>query len=585
MSTLFPGPVDHRSLSLRCYQSDAIEAAYRHLRERQDNPCIVLPTGAGKTPVMASICHDAVKRWGGRVLVLSHVKELIQQTAETLGDWFPDLNVGVYSAGLNRRDTRSDVLIAGIQSVHDKGLKLAGSRPFNLVLIDEAHRIPTAGDGMYCGLLTDLQIASPSIRVIGLTATPYRLKGGYVCGPDHFLNQICHETGVRELIAKGYLCPLISKQSKHAVDSSQLGIRNGEFKTEDLAAAFGEQSVVDVACAEIAALTGDRKSVLLFCCDVEHADHVSTAIANLTDTPCGLITGQTPAGERDRTINAFKDGRLKYLANVNVLTEGFDARQVDCVCLMRSTLSPGLYYQMVGRGLRTHEAKSDCLVLDFGGNVLRHGCIDAIKIKGPKSAGDDSVPSRVCPECDEIVGIAYAICPQCGFEFPAPVQRGPNHEERASDAPITSDQIKAVTYEITDVGYSEHEKRGAEPDDPRTMRVTYYEGMSAIADEWVCVEHSGFAGEKAANWWAQRCNLPMPDSAAEAARLGSLGYLAEPKSIDVVRPPGEKFKRIVRYVMGPIPAAESIETAVDEWGDEVRVERSDQDYSDEDIPF
>jgi DNA repair protein RadD len=589
MTPLFqPTPVS-KPLELRYYQREAIEAAYDHIRKRSDNPCIVLPTGAGKTPVQATICNDVVTRWNGRVLVLAHVKELIEQTADTLSSWFPSLKVGVYSAGLGRRETRADVLVAGIQSVHKKGLKLAGSNPFKLVMVDEAHRIPTTGDGMYRNLLTDLEIASPKTRVIGLTATPYRLKGGWVCGPNHFLNAVCYEAGVRELIAKGYLCPLISKQPKHAIDDSQIKIKGGEFEANSMSAAFDSGDVVDMAVAEIAQQTANRSSVLIFCCDVAHANHVSDAIASMTNRPCGIVTGDQANGVREQTINAFKAGRLKYLVNVNVLTEGFDARQVDCVVLLRSTLSPGLYYQMVGRGLRTHDAKSDCLVLDFGGNVIRHGCVDAIKIKSEK-LGDGEMPSRVCPECDEIVPAFYSSCSACGYTFPAPEDRGPNHEATADEVPITSDQVQAVVHNVTDVTYSEHIKQGASDDAPRTMRVTYFDGLIAVADEWVCVEHSGFAGDRAADWWSTRTHEPMPDSASEAARLAGLGYLSEPIKIAVMKRPGERFKTISKYWLGEKPELEQIVTEVDEWGEEVRVKSPKcafcgQVHCECDIPF
>lgn len=570
-------------LKLRYYQREAINAAYSFLRKRDDNPCIVLPTGAGKTAVMATIACDVVERWGGRVLVLSHVKELIEQTAETLSAWYPGLSVGVYSAGLNRRESKADILVAGIQSVHKKGLKITGADPFKCVLIDEAHRIPTSGDGMYRNLLSDLLVANPKTRVVGLTATPYRLKGGWVCGPDHFLNEICYEAGIRELIAKGYLCPLTSKLPRNAVDSSEIMVRNGEFASDSLSAAFDDLEIVDMAVAEVVEKTAERKSVLVFCCDVQHAEHVANALAKKSTEPGGMITGETGSVERAKTIEMFKAGRLKYLLNVNVLTEGFDARQVDCVVLLRSTLSPGLFYQMVGRGLRTHVAKADCLVLDFGGNVQRHGCIDQIRVKSPKASGSGGeAPTRTCPQCQEIVAVQYIQCTACGYEFQQE-HLGPNHEATADETPITSDQVEAIVHNVSEVTYSVHEKRDAEEGTPKTMRVSYYDGLQIACEEWVCVEHGGFAGNNASQWWHTRTDWPKPDSAAEAVRLATLGYLAEPMKIAYTKPPGERFKRISKYWLGPKPDPREIETVIDEWGEEVRVDSLQE--GDDDIPF
>ena len=152
-------------MELRCYQRAAIDACYAFLREQTGNPCIVIPTGGGKTPILATIALDAVNRWSGRVLILSHVKELLQQSADTLQRLAPGLNVGVYSAGLKRREHENAVVTAGIQSIHKRAFDIGA---FNLVIVDEAHLIPPSGDGMYRKFLGDMQLVNPSMRTIGL---------------------------------------------------------------------------------------------------------------------------------------------------------------------------------------------------------------------------------------------------------------------------------------------------------------------------------------------------------------------------------------------------------------------------------
>src|SRR5262245_23554507 len=195
-------------LALRPYQQQAVEAVYRYLREHDDNPVVVMPTAGGKTPILATICRDAVQRWNGRVLVVSHVKELLEQAVDKLKAVCPELPVGVYSAGLNRRDTQQRVIVAGIQSIFRRAAELEA---FDLVIVDEAHLIPTDGDGMYRQFLAEAKQVNPQLRVIGLTATPFRLDSGSICGPDHFLNATCYEIGVKELIVSRYLCPLVTK--------------------------------------------------------------------------------------------------------------------------------------------------------------------------------------------------------------------------------------------------------------------------------------------------------------------------------------------------------------------------------------
>lgn len=538
-------------MELRYYQAEAIEAVYDFLRNRGgENPCIVLPTGAGKTPVLATLCHDAVTRWGGRVLVLSHVKELVEQSATTLRRWYPQLDVGVYSAGLKSRETKSDVICAGIQSVFNRGFELCGDRPFNLVIVDECHRIPTEGEGRYNTLLEDLRAANPKVRVIGLTATNYRTGEGYVCGPDHILNDVCYEASVRTLIAQGWLCKLTSKQSHGDADLSGVSVRRGEFVQQEMEAAFEE--IVEDAVDELVSEAEGRNHVLIFCCGVDHAQHVASELLE-RGLECGVVTGETPVEERDSTVERFKAGQLRFLVNVNCFTEGFDATCVDMVVLLRATVSTGLYYQMVGRGLRLHPGKKDCKILDFGGNVLRHGCIDNLVIRGGGKGGGEA-PSKACPECKEVVPASCAVCTCCGHEFDEGEPKA-RHASSAGSEAILSEDIKAVQHTIDSVEYCVHIKRGADEDAPRSMRVMYYNGLFVVAEEWVCVEHEGFAHSKAIKWWSERSKTKMPTDADQAVDLACRGALAEPKMIRTVREPDSRFQRIVFYELGDIPDA------------------------------
>ena len=167
-------------MQLRPYQTRAVQAVYEHLQSRDDNPCVVLPTGSGKSLVIAKICSDAVLRWGGRVLILAHVKELLQQNADKLHRLAPDVKFGVYSAGLNSRNTQEPVIIAGIQSVYERACELGA---FDLILIDESHLLPESGEGMYRTFIKEAKIVNPDVRLIGFTATPYRLSSGILCKP------------------------------------------------------------------------------------------------------------------------------------------------------------------------------------------------------------------------------------------------------------------------------------------------------------------------------------------------------------------------------------------------------------------
>ncbi len=534
-------------MELRPYQRECVAAVYEHLRARDDNPCAVVPTAGGKTPIMATICKDAVGQWNGRVLILAHVKELLEQTADKLRSVCPEVEFGIYSAGLKRRDTRNPVIVAGIQSVYKRACELDR---FDLVLVDEAHLIPLEGEGMYRQFLADAKVINPELRIVGFTATPFRLKTGPICTPEGFLNTICYEVGVRELIVGGYLCPLITKAGINKADFARLHVRGGEFVADEMEALMDDDRLVEAACGETVGYTRDRRGVLIFASGVKHGEHIVRVLAERHGVECGFVTGETPTRERDAILGRFRRGELKYLCNVNVLTTGFDAPHIDCVALVRPTLSPGLYYQMVGRGFRLHPDKQDCLVLDFGGNVLRHGPVDDIKVT-TVDHGDGPAPAKECPECQAVIAAGFATCPQCGYEFPTPERR--KHDAKASEAGILKGQVTTTQYRVDDVYYSVHTKRGASEDAPKTMRVDYKVGWHQYKSEWICFEHEGYARQKAIAWWRRHSPDPVPDTAERAVEIAQGGGVAATHGITVRTVTGDEFERITDYELGPLP--------------------------------
>ncbi len=533
-------------MELRPYQRAAVDAVYEFLRQRDDNPCVVIPTAGGKTPVMATICRDAVTNWSGRVLILAHVKELLEQALDKLRTIAADLPVGLYSAGLRRRELNYAITIAGIQSIYQKACDLG---PVDLIIVDEAHLIPPDGEGMYRQFINEAMVVNPRVRVIGLTATPFRMKTGTICAPEHILNDVCFEIGVRELIVQGYLCRLRTKAGLARADMSNLHVRGGEFIAGEVEDLMDVDDLVQAACAEIIEHTTNRRSVLIFTSGVRHGQHVVEVLKQRHGVECGFVEGNTPVPVRTALLKRFKSGELKYLANVNVLTTGFDAPGIDCVAMLRPTLSPGLYYQMVGRGFRLHPAKSDCLVLDFGGNILRHGPVDDLRIKEP-GKGEGEAPAKECPDCHALIHATYSICPECGHEFPPPEKN--KHDARATSEGILSDQVAQAEHAVDGVSYHVHYKRN-DPSAAPTMRVEYRCGFTTTFSEWVCFEHTGYARQKAEQWWRRRSNEPVPASVDEAVDLADCGALAPTISITVQRKAGEKYDRIVNHILGPKP--------------------------------
>ena len=247
---------------LRYYQRDAVLATYRHLREKKTNPCIEITVGGGKSWVAAQIMSDTVKAWGGRVILLCHVKELLEQDLEKLNILSPDVRTGMYSAGFGKYDTDAPAIVAGIQSVYSKA-EIFGHR--DICIVDEAHMIQPNDEGMYGTFVEGLRKVNPKIRFIGMTATPYRLKGGLICQPQNLFNEISYSIGLKELIDKGFLSKLVAKSGRVVANLDNLHVRAGEFVAEEVEAAMMEDRVVASACREIVELTRERRSVIVFC--------------------------------------------------------------------------------------------------------------------------------------------------------------------------------------------------------------------------------------------------------------------------------------------------------------------------------
>ena len=589
-------------MNLRPYQQAAVDAVYNHLRSKDNNPCVVIPTAGGKSCILAQIAKDAVEKWNGRVLVLAHVKELLEQNSDKIRKLCPELKIGIYSAGLKSRDTNDQVIVAGIQSVYNKACDLGA---FDLIIIDEAHMLPFDGEGTYRTFLKDMKIINPHVRVIGLTATPFRLKGGLICKPENILNEVCYEVGIKEMIAQGYLSPMVSRAGRTEAQLDNLHIRGGEFIADEVETAMNKEEVTDAACREIAHLTADRKTVLIFCTSVKHCQNVAEKIRHYTGQECAVVTGETPAHERAEIIARLRGEEipadlfgsrkppLKYCANVSVMTTGLDVPNIDTVVMLRPTASPGLLLQCAGRGFRLSPktGKTECLFLDFGGNILRHGPLDMIRVKEPCSGKGGDAPAKKCPQCLALIHAAYAKCPQCGFEFP-PSEKS-NLSEKASSAGIISGQVDYTDYDVQDVYYCVHEKRHAEPGTPRTMRIDYQVGFDEFKSEWVCPEHTGYAHDKFVKWWKERAALgcQIPNTAREAVELANMGLLAAPERITVRSVAGEKFDRITRWVLKERPVMREPGDDSDEIAAEDYPSNSPgdlgvaQDYDPEEIPF
>jgi DNA repair protein RadD len=402
---------------LRDYQERAIKLLYSWLSTHQGNPCIVAPTGSGKSHIIAGLCKDVMTRWpASRILILSHVKELLQQDAEKIMLAWPEAPLGIYSAGMNCRDVGLPLTVAGIQSVRDKAAMLGF---IDICIVDEAHLISAKAEGGYRTLIAALAAINPNMRVIGLTATPYRLGHGLISEHGALFDGLIEPVKIEELVARGFLAPLRSKLPETLISVDGVAKRGGEFVESELQAKVNNKDDNARIVDEVIKRSKGRKAWLFFCTGINHAYAIRDALTD-RGVSAETVTGTTPIPERNRILSDYKAGRITALTNMDVLTTGFDYPGIDLIAMCRPTMSPGLYAQMAGRGMRIAPGKEDCLVLDFAGNVKRHGPITCVQPPRHNGPGTGDAPVKVCPECDELMHTSIKVCPACGYEFPAP---------------------------------------------------------------------------------------------------------------------------------------------------------------------
>jgi len=406
-------------IELRDYQRKALNDLYAWFGEHQGNPCIEAPTGSGKSYLIAAFCKENLEANPEiKIVMATHTKELIVQDSNALLNIWPEAPVGLYSAGLKSKESKRPIIIGGIQSMYRHASDFGH---VDVLLVDEAHMIPVEGAGMYLSFIAGLKEINPELTVIGFTATPYRLKHGMITDePAIFSPPIIKTIGIRELQARGTLAQLRSKATKEELLklTEHVRIQGGDYVEKDLQSAIDTDLTSRAVVEETLKRAVGRRHILFFCCGIDHAEHVRDILRENGET-AEAVSSKCSAEDRDRIINAFKWGDIRFLTNTAILTTGFDYPEIDCIVMMRPTLSPGLYMQEVGRGLRPKKESADCLVLDFAGNIRMHGPVAEVRPPENKKAKRKGVaPSKICPQCDEIVAIQSRICPCCGYEWP-----------------------------------------------------------------------------------------------------------------------------------------------------------------------
>lgn len=384
---------------LRDYQKAAVDNTVQYFKKKREPAVIVLPTGAGKSLVIAELARIAK----GRVLVLAHVKELVEQNYEKYKSY--NLSAGIFSASLGQKDWDQKAIFGSVQSIARAPDEFFNN--FSLLVIDECHRVAEDGATQYQDVIQKLLVRNLHLCILGLTATPYRLGLGWIYEYSHlgelkteqkrFFKQCVYELPLSYMIKNKYLTtPVKVDIPVTCYDFSELTEKNRMYTTAEVEELLRSQKrLTPLIIKNIIDITErfQRQGVMIFSSTVKHAEEI---MSYLPPHDARVVLGDTDMKDRDAIVADFKQKKFKYLVNVSVLTTGFDAPHVDVIAILRPTESNSLYQQIVGRGLRLSADKKDCYILDYTG--MGHD-IYAPEISDKRPA-KDTVPVRItCPAC------------------------------------------------------------------------------------------------------------------------------------------------------------------------------------------
>lgn len=544
-------------MKLRPYQKAAIDAiwAWWAAGRQGEDPLVCLPTAAGKTVVFSALIRRLMDEYPGvSVLILAHRKELIAQAEAKLKSVWPEAPVGVYAAALDRREI-APVMIASRDTIAPV---IDDIGQFTFVIVDECHNVNTRDEGRYRAIIGALRERYPHLVVIGFTATPFRLGQGRVYGPGKPFADLAYRASMRDLIEQGYLSRLTSMTGKAESIINTDGIRTvaGDFDERQLAERATSDALVEAALAdwkEKAYDTGRGASVF-FCVSVLHAQIVSEKLAKLGIT-CPWVAGETHDDERDAILSGFDRGDFPAIANVGILTEGWDCPRCDCIALLRPTQSVALYVQMVGRGLRLFPGKQNCLILDYGGNIQRLGPVDQADVPEPVKRKRKSAATpgghKTCGVWGEVDGEfnwrngcgeknhpAARECVQCGRPFIS-------HGTKALEGGVISSEqrIEWFSVEQMTARVAMSNKTGRP-----YLRIGYQVSLLEVFYDNLMLGYPGSGGYYAAGKWRDmvEAGSPEPASPQDAERLLTAGEATFKPVARIAVDMASRWKDIVR---------------------------------------
>ena len=547
-------------MKLRPYQKRAIDDLNSWFEKNpQGNPIINMCVGAGKSVVIAQICKDFIAEHPScRIIMAVASRILVQQNVERLRAVWPEAPIGICSGKLGK-DMHSQVIFGTIQTL-SKYADLLGR--VDILIVDECHNINPKAEGTYREFIDQLKkYGSTGICTIGLTGTPFRGCGTWLTThEDALFTSIAATVSMDDLLESNHLSPLVLDQETPEMTGDLSKIKlvttadgSRDYNTRELSAVMGDDALIASTVADIVKRGANRKKWLVFCVSIEHAEKVRDALS--LNVPTEIITGDTNPAQRDKIISEYREGKIRALVNVSVLTTGFDVPEIDLIALLRPTKSYVLYVQIAGRGMRIADGKTDCLWLDYTSTTREKGAVN--KIRGHKGFSKKSgeVPFKLCNECGSQNPVGATECTSCGAPFPIikelSIKRKPDDAEIiASFAPP-----KITWYKVKRVTYASHKSKN--PATPPCLRVRYYIdtgdffGDTTIDSYWF-LQSVGISARLAANKWRLawdekygECVAPISVGDALARSVG----LKIPLRIATIPSKANpRYKEVVDYV-------------------------------------
>lgn len=543
------------------FQTDAKNAIFEFLVSGEPgNPLVCMPTASGKSVVISDFVMDVFKYFPQkRVMMLTHVSKLISQNAERLLQMWPEAPLGIHSDGLDRRDTFLPIIYGGIQSVcptMEKSPQIFGK--IDALMIDEAHLVGDVESSQYLKVIGMLQAANPDMRIIGFTATWYRLKMGLLTDGGIFtkvIYNICTREWFERLIKEGHLNPLIGKPTNTKIDGIRdIGMVGGEFNQKKADELIDRGEIIEASCREVLEFGWDRHKMMGFASGVKSAEHLAEMFCMLgANVTC--VHSKISKKENQRRLEAYSAGEYWGIVGANMLTTGYDEPQIDLICDWQVTTSPAKHVQKLGRGtrvLRNWEryrpmAKPNTLVLDFVGNIANLGPIDdPVMPRKPGEKTGDPPPVKICdaPKLKENEGKGVAdwiqgcgaynhasvrLCCNCSAEFSFKL----HVESTASYASPMKQDEAPVLQSLRLMGpvfYSRHEgKEKSGFMSPPMVKAVYPVGTKSI-NVFLGFEHTGYPRHKAHEWWRMHSSSKdIPQTVDEF--LQRTGETRLPKSV------------------------------------------------------